>query len=128
MDVISKMVVSGRQASEGYQEYLKNVQAGLVPAAPFKPDKMPGLEFLEDDDHPHGGKSAPSKGHKSGKGDQDHHHHHGGNSGYKGGGGGYHGIESNGRKEIMLTLAPLHGTMCLHMRCCDVFFCLSASY
>lgn len=49
------MVVSGRQASEGYQEYLKNVQAGLVPAAPFKPDKMPGLEFLEEECEKPGG-------------------------------------------------------------------------
>eukprot|EP00392_Amoebophrya_sp_AT5.2_P005384 g5393.t1 len=55
VDVISKMVVSGRQASEGYQEYLKNVQAGLVPAAPFKPDKMPGLEFLEEECEKPGG-------------------------------------------------------------------------
>lgn len=59
VDVISKMVVSGRQASEGYQEYLKNVQAGLVPAAPFKPDKMPGLEFLEEEcEKPGGGQKS----------------------------------------------------------------------
>mmetsp|Transcript_14356 Transcript_14356/g.35795 ORF Transcript_14356/g.35795 Transcript_14356/m.35795 type:complete len:525 (+) Transcript_14356:1154-2728(+) len=68
VDVISKMVVSGRQASEGYQEYLKNVQAGLVPAAPFKPDKMPGLEFLEEECEKPGGaqKSARNSATNSG--------------------------------------------------------------
>ncbi|CAD7948105.1 unnamed protein product [Amoebophrya sp. A25] len=90
VDVISKMVVSGRQASEGYQEYLKNVQAGNVPSAPFKPDKMPGLEFLEDDLDGKGTPSHKGKGNNHGHGlhgtaFNHHHHNYGLHGGYGGG-------------------------------------------
>lgn len=76
VDLLDKMIASGIKAKEGYAQYLKRVQAGEIMAAPFKPEKVEGLEFLEDEEDGKGkgknskgwGKSSVVKGGGMGKG------------------------------------------------------------